>query len=84
MVGLQKTGKAYLAEVDREAAIRKALELAHDGDVVVLAGKGHETYQVLKDGTIPFDDHEVARQILREMGYRRKVSNGQASKPARK
>jgi len=75
MVGLQKAGKAYLAEVDREVAIRKALQHAHDGDVVVLAGKGHETYQVLKDQTIPFDDRDVARKILRGLGYRRKVSN---------
>jgi len=48
------------------------------GDVVVLAGKGHETYQVLKDRTIHFDDREVAQQVLRELGYRRKSSNGKA------
>ncbi len=69
LVGLQKTGKPYVAEVDRELAIRRALEEAGEGDVVVLAGKGHETYQVLRDRTIPFDDREVARQILREMGF---------------
>jgi UDP-N-acetylmuramoyl-L-alanyl-D-glutamate--2,6-diaminopimelate ligase len=69
MVGLQKVGKPYRAELDRETAIRKALEEAREGDVVVLAGKGHETYQVLKDQTLPFDDREVARKILREMGY---------------
>jgi UDP-N-acetylmuramoyl-L-alanyl-D-glutamate--2,6-diaminopimelate ligase len=69
LVGLQKTGIPYTAEVDREVAIRKALETAREGDVVVLAGKGHETYQVLKDRTIPFDDREVARRLLREMGY---------------
>jgi UDP-N-acetylmuramyl tripeptide synthase len=55
--------------VDREKAIRKALEEAREGDVVVLAGKGHETYQILKDGPIPFDDREVARRVLSEMGY---------------
>lgn len=81
MVGLQRTGKPYLAEEDRKTAIRKALEHAHEGDVVVLAGKGHETYQVLRDQTIHFDDHEVARQILRELGYRRNGKNG--AKPAR-
>jgi UDP-N-acetylmuramyl tripeptide synthase len=56
--------------VDRETAIRKAVEEAREGDMVVLAGKGHETYQILKDRTIPLDDREVARKILREMGYR--------------
>jgi UDP-N-acetylmuramoyl-L-alanyl-D-glutamate--2,6-diaminopimelate ligase len=70
LVGLQKAGKPYWAEVDRETAIRKALEAAREGDVVVLAGKGHETYQILKDLTIPFDDREVARKVLREIGYR--------------
>jgi UDP-N-acetylmuramoyl-L-alanyl-D-glutamate--2,6-diaminopimelate ligase len=69
LVGLQKAGKPYWAEVDREVAIRKAVEEAREGDVVVLAGKGHETYQILKDRTIPFDDREIARKVLREMGY---------------
>jgi UDP-N-acetylmuramoyl-L-alanyl-D-glutamate--2,6-diaminopimelate ligase len=69
LVGLQRTARPYLAEVDRETAIRKTLAEAHEGDVVVLAGKGHETYQILKDQTIPFDDREVARKVLRELGY---------------
>ena len=69
LVGVQKTGKPYVAEVDREVAVRKALEYAREGDVVVIAGKGHETYQVLKDGKIAFDDRVVARQILHELGY---------------
>ena len=69
LVGLQRTGKPYIAEVDRAIAIRKALEEAREGDVVVLAGKGHETYQVLKDGKIDFDDREVAREVLSKMGY---------------
>ena len=69
LVGLQRTGTPYLAEVDRGVAIRKALEEAREGDVVVLAGKGHETYQVLKGGKIHFDDRVVARHILRQMGY---------------
>ncbi len=69
--GLQKANKTYLTEVDRQAAIRKALAEASDGDVVLIAGKGHESYQVLKDEIIPFDDREVARQVLREMGWGR-------------
>ncbi|HXH48263.1 MAG TPA: UDP-N-acetylmuramoyl-L-alanyl-D-glutamate--2,6-diaminopimelate ligase [Terriglobia bacterium] len=71
LVGLQRTGMRYIAEVDRETAIRKALAEAREGDVVVLSGKGHETYQVLKDKTVPFDDREVARRVLHEMGFRR-------------
>jgi UDP-N-acetylmuramoyl-L-alanyl-D-glutamate--2,6-diaminopimelate ligase len=71
LVGLQKTGKPYVLEADRKEAIRHALNQAREGDVVILAGKGHETYQILKDKTVPFDDREVARGILREIGYRR-------------
>jgi UDP-N-acetylmuramoyl-L-alanyl-D-glutamate--2,6-diaminopimelate ligase len=52
-------------------AIREALSLAGRGDMVVIAGKGHEAYQVLRDRTIPFDDRLVARQALHELGFRR-------------
>jgi UDP-N-acetylmuramoyl-L-alanyl-D-glutamate--2,6-diaminopimelate ligase len=56
-------------EPDRAVAIRLALEAAAPGDVVLLAGKGHEKEQVLADRTIPFDDAEVARATLAELGY---------------
>jgi UDP-N-acetylmuramoyl-L-alanyl-D-glutamate--2,6-diaminopimelate ligase len=69
LVGLQRTGTPYIAEVDRRLAIRKGLQEAREGDVVVLAGKGHETYQVLKEGKVDFDDRDVARKVLAEMGY---------------
>lgn len=69
LVGLQKTGKKYRVEADRGKAIEIALDEAQPGDIVLLAGKGHETYQVLKEGTIDFDDREVARRKLRERGY---------------
>lgn len=53
---------------DRRAAIARALGLARRGDVVVIAGKGHETYQILKDKTVHFDDREVARELLSGRG----------------
>ena len=70
MVGLGRHDTPYLAEPDREKAIRMTLERAEPGDIVILAGKGHETYQILKDRTIPLDDREVARRVLGELGYR--------------
>jgi UDP-N-acetylmuramoyl-L-alanyl-D-glutamate--2,6-diaminopimelate ligase len=55
-------------EPDRAAAIARAVEQAAEGDVVVIAGKGHEQGQELADRTIPFDDREVARDALRRLG----------------
>jgi UDP-N-acetylmuramoyl-L-alanyl-D-glutamate--2,6-diaminopimelate ligase len=67
--GLQSSDVQYIVEVDRAAAIRRAIEAAQPGDVVLIAGKGHEKAQILADRTIPFDDTEVALSTLREMGY---------------
>jgi UDP-N-acetylmuramoyl-L-alanyl-D-glutamate--2,6-diaminopimelate ligase len=64
--GLLATGTQYLTEPDRARAIRLALEAAHPGDIVLIAGKGHEKEQVLRDRILPFDDAEVAADILRE------------------
>ena len=58
------------AIVDRREAIARALEMARPGDAVVIAGKGHETYQVLRDRTVPFDDRQVARDILSRLSVR--------------
>jgi UDP-N-acetylmuramoyl-L-alanyl-D-glutamate--2,6-diaminopimelate ligase len=55
-------------EPDRTGAIRLAVEAAREGDVVVIAGKGHEQGQELEDRTIPFDDREAARDALRALG----------------
>src|SRR5579871_4919877 len=69
MVGLRRFDTPFVAEPDRAKAIRLALAEAKPHDIVILAGKGHETYQVLKDRVIHFDDRETARNVLREMGY---------------
>ncbi len=69
VVGLQKSNAKYRIEPDREQAIAAAVEEARPGDIVLLAGKGHETYQVLRDGAIDFDDREKVRGILRSKGY---------------
>jgi UDP-N-acetylmuramoyl-L-alanyl-D-glutamate--2,6-diaminopimelate ligase len=70
LVGLRRFDTPHAIEPDRAKAIRAALGEARAGDIVILAGKGHETYQVLKDRVIHFDDREVARDVLRELGYR--------------
>ncbi len=67
--GLQKSGAKYSMEPDRRKAIAFALQQATPGDIVLLAGKGHEKVQVTKEGTIPFDDVDVAREYLNAIGY---------------
>ncbi|MGB6459640.1 MAG: hypothetical protein WBG02_06700, partial [Candidatus Acidiferrum sp.] len=69
IVGLQKTAGKYLIEPDREKAIGVAMDEARAGDIVLLAGKGHENYQILEDRTLDFDDRDMARRALRERGY---------------
>jgi len=71
--GVQKTGasksKDYTVEQDRKTAISKALKLMKEGDTLLIAGKGHEDYQILPTGRVHFDDREVARAALKELGY---------------
>ena len=69
LVGLQKSGAKYSMEPDRRKAIAFALQLAVPGDIVLLAGKGHEKVQITKEGNIPFDDVEVARENQKALGY---------------
>ena len=71
LVGLRRYDTPHIVEPDRAKAIRMALREAQAGDIVVIAGKGHEDYQVLADRTIHFDDRETAREVLRGFGYRR-------------
>jgi UDP-N-acetylmuramoyl-L-alanyl-D-glutamate--2,6-diaminopimelate ligase len=60
----RKGGQRVLSIVDRREAIGKAVELAEPGDVVLVAGKGHEKYQVIGERVLPFDDVAVAREAL--------------------
>ena len=61
-------GNAQVVQIiDRREAIKRALEAAQPGDLVVVAGKGHETYQVFADKTIHFDDREVVRELLADL-----------------
>ena len=59
-----KPGQHHEVIVNRRDAIFRAVELAQSGDIVLIAGKGHEDYQILKTGTIHFDDREVARDAV--------------------
>ena len=63
-------GAEVLSIVDRREAIARALEMARPGAAVVIAGKGHETSQTLRDRTVPFDDRQVVREILRPLSVR--------------
>jgi UDP-N-acetylmuramoyl-L-alanyl-D-glutamate--2,6-diaminopimelate ligase len=69
MAGVEGGAVPYLREVDRARAIRLALEHARPGDTVLIAGKGHERYQIIGQATLPFDDRAVAAQVLRELGF---------------
>jgi hypothetical protein len=60
-------GFAYEIEPDRRKAIIRALATANKGDIVLIAGKGHEDYQIFKDRTVHFSDAEVIGETLRAM-----------------
>ena len=69
LAGLQKTRTRYVIEFDRKRAIRLALIEAMPGDMVLIAGKGHEKFQITREGTFPFDDVQVVRSALEQLGY---------------
>jgi UDP-N-acetylmuramyl-tripeptide synthetase len=59
--------KGYAVEPDRKRAIRLAVTACRPGDTILIAGKGHEDYQILADRTIAFDDRQVASEVLKEI-----------------
>jgi UDP-N-acetylmuramoyl-L-alanyl-D-glutamate--2,6-diaminopimelate ligase len=67
LVGVKGTGTKCIVEVDRAEAIEIAIRAARAGDIVLIAGKGHEKVQILKDGAVPFDDVAVAARVLKEI-----------------
>jgi UDP-N-acetylmuramoyl-L-alanyl-D-glutamate--2,6-diaminopimelate ligase len=66
-VGVKETGTDCVVEEDRTDAIAIAIRAARAGDIVLIAGKGHEKVQILKDGTVPFDDVAVAAGVLNKL-----------------
>lgn len=67
LTGVEGTETPYVVVANRAEAIRYAIEHAEKDDVIVLAGKGHETYQILREGTIHFDEREVVAEVLRTL-----------------
>lgn len=62
-VGLEKTNGAYVVVPDRKEAIAYCMQHAQQGDIVVLAGKGHEDYQEIEGVKYPFDEHEIVKGV---------------------
>ena len=67
--GFNKDFINFQIEVEREKEIQKAISIAKKGDCVVIAGKGHEDYQIFNDRVIHFDDYEIVNKFLREKNY---------------
>lgn len=77
--GVEKTKTEFIVEPDRRKAIDFALHRAEPGDIVLIAGKGHEKTQTTREGVFPFDDALVARELLNQMGYTRSQTEGQSA-----
>jgi UDP-N-acetylmuramoyl-L-alanyl-D-glutamate--2,6-diaminopimelate ligase len=74
--GLLQTATRHAIEVDRRKAIAIAINEARQGDIVLIAGKGHEKYQITREGTFPFDDVQVARDYLSKIGHTPEIREG--------
>ena len=64
LAGMKDVKAPYVTIVNRRDAIKYAMENAQENDVIILAGKGHETYQIIKDKKIHFDDKEIVLSYL--------------------
>jgi UDP-N-acetylmuramoyl-L-alanyl-D-glutamate--2,6-diaminopimelate ligase len=82
VVGLQRSGAKYAMEPDRRAAIGLAIGEARPGDIVLIAGKGHEKVQISRAGSLTFDDVEVAREVLGKCGYECRTATAGAGQKA--
>ena len=69
--GIRKSGKPYEVIENRREAIRHAMEIAQEGDIIVLCGKGHETYQEINGVKHPFDEKVVVQELLKELRHAR-------------
>ena len=69
-IGLAKTDGKYVEIIDRKAAIKYAIENGRPGDVIVLAGKGHEDYQEIKGVKYPMDERVLIEEVLQELGWK--------------
>jgi UDP-N-acetylmuramoyl-L-alanyl-D-glutamate--2,6-diaminopimelate ligase len=67
LAGVEATGTTCIVEEDRRGAIGIAIRAAQAGDIVLIAGKGHEKVQILSTGTVPFDDAAVASEAIAEL-----------------
>jgi len=67
VLGVRETHATFVVEEDRRAGIEVAIRAAKPGDIVLLAGKGHEKVQIFANGAVPFDDVEEAARVLREL-----------------
>jgi UDP-N-acetylmuramoyl-L-alanyl-D-glutamate--2,6-diaminopimelate ligase len=74
--GLLQTGTRHIVEPDRRQGIALAIAEAQPGDIVLIAGKGHEKYQITREGTFPFDDVQIAKEALAKLGHKPTISQG--------
>lgn len=76
IVGVKRGGGAYTAIIDRKEAIRYCIKEAKDGDVIILAGKGHEDYQEIKGVKYHMDERELIYEVISEMSQKEREENG--------